>query len=66
MCKGDSGNWELTGGWMRVDWGYVCMKCWSVLSNDEKVWLQTFITMKVSTLDLSSEFKKKKCVSGPL
>ena len=32
-------NWELTGGWMRVDWGCVYMKCWSVLSNDENVLL---------------------------
>ena len=29
-----------------------------VLSNDEKVLLQTFLTMKISTLDLSSELKK--------
>ena len=39
----------------------VCVKGWSVLSNDEKVLLLwTFITVKVSTHDLSSELKKKK------
>lgn len=36
------------------------MKGYSVLSNHEKILLLTFVTMKVSTLDLSSKLKKKK------
>ena len=40
-----------------VSCGWGCKKGWSVLSNDENVLLLTFIAMKLSILDLSSEFK---------
>ena len=58
MCvKVTMDNWGLTGEWVRIGCRCVCIKGWSVLSNDEKVLLQTFI--KISTLDLSSKLKKK-------
>lgn len=50
------GNWGHADGWDCEAGGYMCMKGYSVLSNHEKILLLTFVTMKVSTLDLSSEF----------
>ena len=54
--KATVNNWGFTDGYVRVGWGCACMKGWSVLSNDDKVLLQTFLT----TFDLSSEKQKKK------
>ena len=60
MCvKLTMDNWGLTGEWVRIGCRCVSIKGWSFLSNDEKVLLQTFITIKISTLDLSSKLKKK-------
>lgn len=49
------GNWGLAHGWMRFRRGGRVCEGWSLLSNDEKVLLLTFVIMKASTLDLSSE-----------
>lgn len=67
MSEGEEGCLCVFKKWITEDllvdewnWGkWLYLKGWSVLSNNEKVLLLIFITMKVSTIDLRIEQGKE-------